>query len=111
MPPQVFFRDPRDIGAILSAPEDTLRPGEGGATVAPIVGQRSFMLADGGSHLAGRKATVASFNLGAVGQHASMIEQAAERMLATWPEDLAVPLHDHLRALTLEVILRTLTGH
>jgi cytochrome P450 len=61
MPPQVVFRDPRDIGAILSAPEDTLRPGEGGATVAPIVGQRSFMLADGGSHLAGRKATVASF--------------------------------------------------
>jgi cytochrome P450 len=40
-----------------------------------------------------------------------MSEQAAERMLATWPEDLAVPLHDHLRALTLEVILRTLTGH
>lgn len=111
MPPQVVFREPRDIGAILSAPEDTLHPGEGGATVAPIVGQRSFMLADDDSHLAGRKATIANFNLKVVEQHAAMIGEAARRMLATWPEDLAVPLHDHLRALTLEVVLRTLTGN
>lgn len=111
MPSQVVFRRPRDIGEIFSAPEDALRPGEGGATVAPIVGQRSFMLADDDSHLAGRKATVANFNLTAVDQHAAMIGEAARRMLATWPEDLAVPLHDHLRALTLEVILRSLTGN
>ncbi len=111
MPPQVVFRESRDIGAILSAPEDTLRPGEGGATIAPIVGEQSFMLADGDAHLAGRKATLANFNSRVVDQHAAMIGKAARRMLAAWPEDLAIPLHDPLRALTLEVILRTLTGH
>lgn len=110
MPPQVVFRKPRDIGEILSAPEDILRPGEGGITVAPIVGQRSFMLADDDSHLVGRKATVAKFTLKVVNQHAGMVREAALRMLARWPEGLAVPLHDHLRALTLEVILRSLTG-
>lgn len=111
MPPQIIFREPHNVGAIFAAPEDTLRPGEGGATVAPIVGQRSFMLADDNTHRVGRKATVATFSSKIVEQHAASIGETARRALTTWPNDAVVPLHDRLRAMTLEVILRTLTGH
>jgi len=111
MPPQVIFREPRAINAIFAAPETSLMPGKGGDTVAPIVGSRSFMLADDEAHRVGRKASVAAFNVKAVEQHAAMVGGAAQRALAAWPEGVAVAMHGHLRALTLEVILRTLTSH
>jgi cytochrome P450 len=95
---------------MMTAAEGVLRPGEGGATVSPIVGERSFMLSDGEEHRLGRKTVVASFHARAVEQHTDTIVEAAKRATASWPTDKVVALHPRLRSLTLEVILRTLTG-
>ncbi len=110
-PPLIFVKEPQEVASVLTAPEDTLRPGEGVSTVSPIVGERSFMLSDGESHRAGRKAAIAAFRAEATEPHAEMIAHCALRMLADWPEDIAVAAHDRLRMLSLEVILRTLTGN
>lgn len=110
-PPLIFLSDPQDIRSLMSAPQDTLRPGEGGAAVLPIVGERSFMLSDGAEHTVGRKTVLAAFHAHAVDEHASMVAGAAQRATADWPTDRTVALHPRLRSLTLEVILRTLTGH
>jgi cytochrome P450 len=109
-PPLVFLSDVSDIHTLVAAPENTLRAGEGGATVSPIVGERSFMLSDGEPHRHGRKTVIAAFHQQIVRQHGDMVASAARRALASWPTDGTVAVHDHLRAITLEIILRSLTG-
>ncbi len=109
-PPLIFLSEPQDIRSLMGAPEEGLRPGEGGAVVSPIVGKQSFMLSDGVRHRIGRKAVVAAFHAQAVERHVDAIVEASERAVATWPTDKEVALHPRLKSLTLEVILRTLTG-
>lgn len=109
-PPLVFLSDPDEIWSASIAPESLLRPGEGGGTVCPIVGSHSFMLSDGRDHLEGRRAVAAAFSARAVEHHADMVREVTHRALASWPLDRPLALHPALRALTLEVILRTLTG-
>ena len=108
--PLVVLSDPQDIRALIAAPENVLRAGEGGATVSPIVGERSFMLSDGEPHRSGRKAVVAALRARAIAHHANVVADAAQRALASWPTDRTVAVHDCLRGLTLEVLLRVLTG-
>jgi hypothetical protein len=94
----------------MAAPEDVLRPGEGGAMISPIVGERSFMLSDGEEHRIRRKTVVPAFHARTVERHADMVAHVTERALRSWPTDEVVSLHPRLRSLTLEVILRTITG-
>lgn len=110
-PPLIFMSDPQDIRSLMSASKDTLRPGEGGGAVLPIVGERSFMLSDGAEHTVGRKTVLAAFHDHAVDQYTHMVAGAAQRATADWPTGRTVALHPRLRSLTLEVILRTLTEH
>ena len=94
----------------MIAPEEFLRPGEGGGTVTPIVGEQSFMLSDGEEHRRGRKTVLAAFQARAVERHMETIARATKEAVESWPTGKIVALHPRLRSLTLEVILRTLTG-
>lgn len=109
-PPLVFCSDPAGIRTITSAAEMLLLGGQGASPVCPIVGGRSFMLADGHEHLAGRRQALSIFGFRNVRLHAAMVQRAAARAIASWPRDTPLSLHPRLRALTLEVILRTVTG-
>jgi len=109
-PPLVFLSDFADAKEVFAASPEVLRPGEGGATIMPIVGERSFMLADGEVHWWGRTMLSPGFSQCAVDEHAEAVRELAEREVATWPRDVPFTLHDRLRALTLRVILRTLFG-
>jgi cytochrome P450 len=109
-PPLIFLSDPLDIRALVAAPENALRPGEGGSTISPIVGERSFMLSDGVPHRGGRTVVISAFHQQVIRRHGDMVARAARRALTAWPTDKAVAVHDCLRAVTLEVILRSLTG-
>lgn len=109
-PPLIFLSDAQEIRSIIAAPEEALHPGEGGNAILPIVGEGSFMLSDGVEHQTGRKAVIAALHASAVERHTHTVVQAAERTTAGWPTDKVTALHPGLRSLTLEVILRTLTG-
>jgi cytochrome P450 len=109
-PPLIFISESQEIRSLMAAQEDVLRAGEGGANVSPIVGEASFMLSDGPEHRIGRQKALAAFRAQVVQQHAGAIAEATECAVATWPTDRVVALHPRLRALTLEVVLRTLTG-
>ncbi len=78
--------------------------------ILPIVGEQSFMLADGDEHLRGRAMITQAFSAAATVKHEAMVRDIAEREVATWPRDAAIALHGRLRALTLRVILATLFG-
>jgi cytochrome P450 len=110
MAPVVFLSNPRDIHTVLTAPADVLHPGAGGAAIAPVVGESSFMLQEEDEHLAGRRTTSPAFTAGAVQGHLEMVAEVAEREVEAWPRDTPFAVHPHLRSLTLEVILRTVFG-
>jgi cytochrome P450 len=109
-PPMVFMARGSDIREIVTAPPDVLRPGEGGAVIAPLVGSDSFMLADGDDHLAGRRRILPGFHHERVSAYTQMVRDTVEREIADWPLDTPVALHGRLRALTLRVILHTIFG-
>jgi cytochrome P450 len=101
---------PDEIKTILKAPAEVLHPGEGGATVTPIVGEGSFMLADESEHLNGRKVILPSFHAKVVRQHTELIAEVTRREVASWSLGVPFELHPRLRAMTLEIVLRTIFG-
>jgi cytochrome P450 len=109
-PPLVFLSDPEDIKAMLTAPADVLHPGEGADTIEPLVGEESFMLLDEDEHLNGRKVILPAFHAKLVAEHAELVATVVRRELAAWPRDVPFALHPRMRALTLEVVLRTIFG-
>lgn len=109
-PPLIFVCEPADIEVVLKTNEQLLRPGDGAAAVKPIVGEQSFMLQHGAPHRDARKALQTITSASTVPGHVTMIEHAAQRAIEVWPTDTPIELHDRLRALTLEVILRMIVG-
>ncbi len=107
-PPLVFMSEPSDIKAIVKAPATVLHPGVGASVIEPLVGVRSFMIAEEDEHLEGRRRVLPVFHHRRVCEHVDMVKETVAREVATWPRDTPGPLHFHLRALTLRVILRTI---
>jgi tetraprenyl-beta-curcumene synthase len=108
MPPTVFFAGAKDIHTILTGDARQLHPGAAGAIVEPVVGEHSFMLLEEDEHLHGRKAITPAFHRQMVEKQAALVSEVAARAVATWPLGTAVALDGPLRALTLEVIVRTI---
>jgi cytochrome P450 len=106
-PPFAFVSDPEGVKAVSTAPADVLRPGEGGGTIGPLIGDRSFMLLDGEEHLSGRRAILPALHERLVARHADLVASVARREVASWPRGRPFALHPRLHAMTLEIILRT----
>jgi cytochrome P450 len=110
-PPMVILSDHEDIRAMFRAPADALHPGEGAAAMLePIVGPESFMSLEEDEHLVGRRAVLLHLHAKAVRRNAEMVAAVAERGVASWPRNVPFALHPHLRALSLEVALRSSFG-
>ncbi len=109
-PPLVFLSDPQEIRWVITGTSGALHPGKGTETLRPVVGDRSFMLADGHRHLAGRKAALAAFHYKQVEAHSRMVDAVVDREVRTWPRGAPVRLHPRLRRLTLEILLRSVLG-
>jgi cytochrome P450 len=110
MPPLVFLSDPRDIRAVLTASPTALHPGAGASVIAPLIGERSFMLLEEDEHIYGRRVITPAFHQGMVAKHTATLCEIVEREVAAWPLDRTLRLHPRIRALTLRVILRTIFG-
>ncbi len=110
MPPLVFLSRPSDIRAILSADPNSLHPGAGAAMIAPLTGERSFMLLEEDEHICGRKAVTPAFHKRMTAHHTSLLHDVVEREVASWPLDTVIALDPRIRALTLRVILRAIFG-
>jgi cytochrome P450 len=95
---------------MLTAPADVLHPGKGADTIRPLVGKESFMLLEEGEHLNGRKVILPAFHAKVVQQHAELVAEVVQREVLSWPKGTPFALHPRLRALTLEVVLRTMCG-
>lgn len=68
------------------------------------------MLADDERHRHGRRTVLAGLSRRRLDQHAQMVANVTSSAVASWPKNVVVALYPRLRALTLEVVLRALTG-
>lgn len=110
LPPLVFLADPEEIRAVLTGGPGDLHPGAGATMIAPVIGERSFMLLEEEEHVCGRRTITPAFHQRMVADQAAMLSNTVGREVAVWPFDTPVPLDPWIRALTLRVILRAIFG-
>jgi cytochrome P450 len=109
-PPLVFLSDPGDIRAVLAGDPSYLHPGAGATMIAPLIGERSFMLLEEDEHICGRRAITPAFHQRMVADHTAMLTAVVEQEVSAWPLGTVLPLDPRIRALTLRVILRAIFG-
>jgi cytochrome P450 len=109
-PPFVMISDPDELKQLFTAPPDVLHPGEGARILEPIVGSNSVILLDERPHLEQRKLLLPAFHGEKMQTLRGLMEELAEREVASWPAGEPVDLHPRFQALTLEVILRAVFG-
>lgn len=105
MPPIVFLADPNDIREVLTGDPVELHPGAGAAIIAPLIGDRSFMLLEEGEHAYGRSVVSPAFHKRMVAQQTAALTGRVERAVESWPVGTPTPIYAHIRSLTLGVIL------
>jgi cytochrome P450 len=106
MAPMVFLSDPQDIREVLTGDPSELHPGAGGHVIAPLIGDRSFMLLEEGDHALGRKAIAPAFYRQMVSKQSAKMTDLVEQTVATWPTGTPIALHPRIRTLTMAVILQ-----
>ncbi len=107
--PTVMLSDPEAIRALYSERAHGLPPGR---TVAllPVMGASSVLLLEGSEHMQRRKAMLPPFHGERMRSYESIVREAAEREIESWPRGEVFALHPRMQAITMEVILRAVFG-
>jgi cytochrome P450 family 135 len=106
----VFISDPASLKRLFAADrENTIAPGRN-VVLAPVLGPRSLLVLEGDDHLRRRKLMLPPFHGERMRAYESMMVEATEREVASWPLGASFPLHSSMQAITLEVILRAVFG-
>jgi cytochrome P450 len=109
-PPFVMLWDPAEIKEVFTAPPEVLHPGEGASILAPLVGHNSVILLDEQAHLEQRRLLLPAFHGERMLRLTGLMNELAEREVASWPCGEPVALHPRLQRVTLEIILRVVFG-
>jgi cytochrome P450 len=108
--PMVFVSDPASLKALFGADRhNTIAPGRQ-VVLAPVLGERSLLLLEGEEHLRRRKLMLPPFHGERMRAYESVMAEAAEREVASWPVGRRFALQESMQAITLEVILRAVFG-
>jgi cytochrome P450 len=107
--PMVMISDPAAIKALYTEAANGLPPGRN-VVLEPILGSRSVLLLEGAEHLARRKLMLPSFHGERMRSYQSLVEQLVREEVDSWPLGEEFPIHRHMQAITLEVILRVVFG-
>ncbi len=108
--PMVFVSDPASLKALFGADrQNTIAPGRQ-VVLAPVLGERSLLLLEGEEHLRRRKLMLPPFHGERMRAYESVMAEAAEREVTSWPVGRRFALQESMQAITLEVILRAVFG-
>lgn len=98
------------VREIFAGPVETFHAGEGNMVLKPMLGGHSVLLTDEEEHRRARKLLMPAFNGAAMRGYRDMVTELTVAELERWPQGRAFRVHDRMRALTLEVILRVVFG-
>ena len=106
----VMVFTPELVKDVFRAPPDRLRAGEANALLGPALGQRSVLLLDGAEHMRQRKLLLPPFHGERMRAYETVMREAADRVIDSWPRGEAFTLMPAMQELTLEVIMRAVFG-
>jgi cytochrome P450 family 135 len=98
------------IKQLFRGSPEQLRAGEANAVLGPVVGERSVLLLDGAEHLRHRKLLLPPFHGQRMRAYESVMREAADRAIDSWPVGEPFALLPSMQSLTLEVIARAVFG-
>lgn len=108
--PWVMVGDPELVKQIFRAPADVLHGGAPKRILEPVVGPHSVLLLDESRHMRQRRLLLPPFHGERMARYEETMRAAAQAELDRWPIGAAGPSAKHMRAITLEVILRAVFG-
>lgn len=106
----ISLSDPDDVKEVFTGDPAIFHAGKGNVILLPFMGQNSVLLLDGADHLSQRKLLLPPFHGDRMRGHVPLMQEIAEREVATWPIDEPFKLAPRMQKLTLEVILRIVFG-
>jgi cytochrome P450 len=106
----VYVVDPDAIRQLFTGDQSDLRAGEANSFMEPVLGAHSLLILDGPEHLRQRKLLLPSFQGARVAGFREVIQEVAEREIASWRPGAQLVLRERMRSLTFEVICRAVFG-
>jgi cytochrome P450 family 135 len=95
---------------VFTAPPEVAPSAAGTSPVAAVLGRSSVLTLTGPEHIRQRRLLLPPFHGERMREYEDTIVEATRRDMAGWPRGRAMSLHEHTRAITLEVILRAVFG-
>jgi cytochrome P450 family 135 len=106
----VFISDPSSLKRLFGADRSNRLPPGRTFTLRPLLGPRSLLLLEGGQHLGRRKMMLPPFHGERMRAYETVMREATEREIESWPTGMPFALHPSMQAITLEVILTAVFG-
>lgn len=110
LPPVVVFSDEACVREVLGLRPEDVSVGDALRWMEPFVGRSSLLLMDGERHLRERKLLMPPFHASRMRAYGATIRELARRAMAEWPVDRPFAIEPAARAITLDIILRTVFG-
>lgn len=109
-PPQVFVSNPDVIKQVFTGDPAVFHAGEGNGFLAPVLGRHSLLLLDREVHLRQRRLLLPPFHGERMHSYAMIMRDIADRTLDSWALGSHFGMVPQMRAITLEIIVRTVFG-
>ncbi|HEY3960455.1 MAG TPA: cytochrome P450 [Solirubrobacteraceae bacterium] len=106
----VWLSSPADIRDVLLADPTIVHAGEAVRFLEPILGSLSMLILDEEEHLRKRRLLLPAFHGDALSALTPIVQDAVDSAIAQWPVGREFALIPHMKALSLDVILRTVFG-
>jgi cytochrome P450 len=107
--PMVLLSDPEVIRELYSERAHTLPPGRT-VSLLPVMGPSSLLLLEGAGHLERRRLMLPPFHGERLRAYEEAIREIAAAEVAQWRAGEEIVVHERMRAITLEAILRVVFG-
>ncbi len=108
--PFIFVAAPDLIKQIFTGDDQVLLAGKANAVLEPLVGKHSVLLLDGKPHLRQRRLLSPPMRGERMNAYGGLIAEIAAAEVARMPRGRDFAFHDHMQAITLDVILRAVFG-
>jgi cytochrome P450 family 135 len=106
----VYVADPEHVRAIFKSPAKVMHAGAANRFMVPILGPHSVLTSDEDDHLRRRRLTSPMFHGEAVRTYAGVVAEIASDEVDRWRAGATIGMHERMRKLTFEVILRAVFG-
>lgn len=106
----IMLAAPELIKQVFTGDPEQLHAGKANAVLEPVVGRHSVLLLDGKEHLRQRRLLLPPLHGERMQAYAALMASIASAQIERMPVGARFSIHEHMQAITLQVILRAVFG-